>query len=186
MSVPAEKQELEVTEAQNRRKEEKHTATVVAQEGDNVRAVHQQQKRPEMSNWRTEGPVYLWPKERYSFWVPKGMHGREFNESHVTTHVHGLGHRTFPQMPSLWYIDLEPVCTRQDFIKIARLLVAVDDAAAPCVRLCTSMETFRQVQRRERRVVAPPVMNVTRVQGLLRPYGEGRVLPSNTGLDTKG
>lgn len=157
---------VEATKARNRRKAGKHAAAVASRQSDNTLAAHHQQRTPEMSNWRTEGPVYLWPKEIYGFWVPKGMHGREFNESHD----YGLGHYSVPQMPSIWYIDLEPVFTRQDFIKIARLLVAVDDVAAPRVRLCTSKDIFQKVQRWEgRRVVAPSVWNVTRVEGLLRP-----------------
>ena len=55
-------------------------------------------------------------------------------------------------MTSIWYIDLGPVCTVQEFIQIARLIVQArdnEDTPTTCVRLCTSIENVEMLQHQE-------------------------------------
>ena len=76
------------------------------------------------------------------------------------------GHRTFPEVTSIWYIDLELVCARQEFIKIARLLVKPcgrEDAAAPCVRLCTSIENVQKLRQQKKYKYCGVGLDISRV-----------------------
>ena len=76
------------------------------------------------------------------------MHGRESVDSYESR----FGHCTLPEVTSIWYIDLEPVCTTQEFIQIARLIVQArnnEDTPTPCVRLCTSIENVEMLQHQE-------------------------------------
>ena len=76
------------------------------------------------------------------------MHGREYIDSYES----GLGRCTLPEVTSIWYIDLEPVCATQEFIQMARLIVQVcnnEDTPTTCVRLCTSIENVEMLQHQE-------------------------------------
>ena len=118
---------------------------MICEENSCASIVHQRRRRRERSRWWTEGPVYLCPKERYYFWTPEGMHGRELIDSVLSD----FGHRCPQSFPSIWYINLEPVCARQRFIKIANLLMEPwfkEGAAAPSVRLFTSVEHLQELQ----------------------------------------
>ena len=76
------------------------------------------------------------------------MHGREY----INSYESGLGRCTLPEVTSIWYIDLEPVCATQEFIQIARLIVQArnnEDTPTTCVRLCTSIENVEMLQHQE-------------------------------------
>ena len=76
------------------------------------------------------------------------MHGREYIDSYES----GFGRCTLPEVTSIWYIDLEPVCAMQEFIQMARLIVQArnnEDTPTTCVRLCTSIENVEMLQHQE-------------------------------------
>merc|ERR1712176_517483 len=82
-----------------------------ADAGDVARDAHQQQRKRKDNMWLTRGPVHLKPKQRYCFWTPKGLRGRDDMSSRTSACI------------TLWYINLKSVLNRREFIKIASVMV---------------------------------------------------------------
>ena len=139
-----EEQELDAAEAKHRRTAA--TAVVAEELGLVINGRRRRRKRKRRTRW-TEGPVYIYPKNRYSFSTPKGLRGRD----DIGGHVSQLGHHTSPYI-TLWCIDLEPVCTRLDCFRMTKFLVEQsgrEDAAIPHVRLCTSLKDVQKLLQRD-------------------------------------
>merc|ERR1712113_719959 len=102
---------------------------------DSAYDVHQKRKEAKTMRW-AEGPVYLWPKTRYSYWTPRGLRGDDDLENHdplarflmcsqdrkpIANYDNDdeLGLRT-SALISFWHLDFQSVCARHEFIEIAR------------------------------------------------------------------
>merc|ERR1712048_586703 len=48
---------------------------------DGASDARQRRKPKKIGSWRTEGPVYLYPHNRYCFWTPSGLRGRGIPDS---------------------------------------------------------------------------------------------------------